>query len=243
MNASSSQRTRAAISIAATVTAVTSGAIVAGALVARAAAPTLHSRYFPWITGRALGIASYLSLTALVLLGVWMRHPWRFTARVLRGESRIRAHAVLGVATVVLVAGHLVALAADRYAGVGWWGALVPGMSHYRTLPVALGVVALLAVVLVGASAGLAGRRGTGHWLAVHRFSAATFAVVWLHGLFAGTDARALRPVYVATGVAVLAAVTTRYAARPASVEVARAGPGLDGPRAAAARPDADVRH
>ncbi|HUY30292.1 MAG TPA: hypothetical protein VMV02_04785 [Acidimicrobiales bacterium] len=213
-------RARSVLSLLVTAGAVSALAVGAGAVAARAFAPTLHSRYFPWITGRALGVASYFALTGLVLLGTWMRHPWRFAVPALHGETRLRTHAALGVATIVLVAGHLVSLAADRYAGVGWWGALVPGMSHYRTLPVALGVVAFLALVAIGATAGLAGARGTRHWLAVHRASVATFAAVWVHGLFAGTDARTLRVVYVVTGLAVVAVVATRHAARPAARRV-----------------------
>ncbi|MDA8290891.1 MAG: hypothetical protein M0Z33_04310 [Actinomycetota bacterium] len=232
-------RARAALSLAATALAASALAVGAGTLAARAVAPTIHSRYFTWITGRALGIAAYLSLTALVLLGTWMRHPWRFSRPLLHGETRLRAHAALGVATIALVAGHLASLAADRYAGVGWLGALVPGMSHYRTLPVALGVVALVALVVIGATAALAGSSGTRHWLAIHRMSLLAFASVWLHGMFAGTDARTLRPLYAVTGLAVVAVVSTRHAARHTLSATTPDGPAVTGP---ARHPDAGGR-
>lgn len=231
-------RAGAALSLGATSLAVAALSVGAGALAAHSVSPTIHSRYFPWITGRALGVASYLSLTALVLVGSWMRHPWRFMRPVLHGETRLRAHAALGVSTVVLVAGHLCSLAADRYAGVGWWGALVPGMSHYRTLPVALGVVAFFAIVAIGATAGLAGARAARHWLALHRLAAATFGAVWLHGVLAGTDARTMRPLYALTGLAVVAVVATRHGARSAAPQPTGAGgpaPAGSGPERAAA--------
>lgn len=60
---------RSVASISATTILVVAGAVVAGATTARLVAPSLHSRYLPWITGRALGMAAYLTLTALVLLG------------------------------------------------------------------------------------------------------------------------------------------------------------------------------
>lgn len=146
-----------------------------------------------------------------------MRHPWRFRLSFLHGETRLRAHAALAVATLLLVVGHGAALATDHYAGVGWWGALVPGMSHYRTVPVALGVVAFFALLLVAASAALAGRSGTRHWLAIHRTGATIFVAVWLHGVLAGTDTRALRLFYVVTGLACIGLVVTRVAAHQSS--------------------------
>src|SRR5665647_2884238 len=67
--------------------------LAAGFGFARLFAPTLHSRYFPWITGRALGIAGFVSLSALVALGMWMRHPWRVRRPIMHSETRLRLHA------------------------------------------------------------------------------------------------------------------------------------------------------
>jgi predicted ferric reductase len=200
---------------------VIGASVVAGSLCARLVAPSVENRYFPWITGRSLGVAAYLALVALVMIGTWMRHPWRLRMPILHAESRLRAHAALAIATVMLVVGHIVALASDKYAGVGWLGAIVPGLSHYRRLAVAVGVVAFLLIVLLTVSAGLAGRRGTSHWLALHRGAAITFAAVWFHGVMAGTDAWRLRLVYFVTGAIVVVLVATRasVSARDLSLE------------------------
>jgi DMSO/TMAO reductase YedYZ heme-binding membrane subunit len=182
----------------------------AGFAFAWAFASSIHNKNFPWITGRALGIAGYLALFALVALGVWMRHPWRFRVGIVHPEARLRAHATLGIATVALIAGHLVFLASDHYAGVGWVGALVPGLSRYRPVAVGLGVGAFELLLVIAATARFAGRRGTKHWLAIHRLASVTFALTWFHGVLAGTDTAALRLVYVATGVSVAFLVGTR---------------------------------
>jgi DMSO/TMAO reductase YedYZ heme-binding membrane subunit len=187
--------------------------LAAGFGFARLFAPTLHSRYFPWLTGRALGIAGYIALSALVILGVWMRHPWRLRRPLVHSETRLRVHAALATSTLALVAGHLVALASDKYAGVGWIGAFVPGQSQYRTLAVALGVIAMFFMVLLFATARSAGRFGARHWLTYHRFAVMTFALVWFHGVMAGTDTAALRVLYVLTGAAVALLTMTRYVA------------------------------
>lgn len=187
--------------------------LAAGFGFARLFAPTLHSRYFPWITGRALGIAGFVSLSALVALGIWMRHPWRFRQPLIHAETRLRLHSTLAIATVALIAGHLVSLASDRYAGVGWVGAFVPGLSRYRTLAVALGVIALFFMVLLILTAWAAGRRGARHWSAIHRFALLTYVLVWFHGVLAGTDTSALRGLYVATAVGIGVLALTRYGA------------------------------
>jgi DMSO/TMAO reductase YedYZ heme-binding membrane subunit len=180
---------------------------------ARLFAPTLHSRYFPWITGRALGIAGFVSLSTLVALGIWMRHPWRLRRPFVHSETRLRLHAALATATVALVVGHLVSLASDRYAGVGWLGAFVPGLSRYRTFAVALGSASLLFMVLLFVSARAAGRRGARHWSAIHRFAIITYIFVWFHGVLAGADTNALRGLYVTTAAGIGVLALTRYGA------------------------------
>ena len=198
--------------------------LVAGFVFARLFAPTLQSRYFPWLTGRALGIAAYIALTALVLLGVWMRHPWRLRRPVVHAETRLRVHATLATATITLVAGHLVALASDKYAGVGWIGAVVPFAATYRPTAVALGVMGMLSMVLLFATARSAGRRGARHWHNYHRLAIINFALVWFHGVTAGTDTSALRALYVISGGTVVFLAMTRYALirrpRQASTEI-----------------------
>lgn len=207
------------MSAPARVTAISSvaviGAAATGAVVTRLALPVVHGRYFPWIAGRALGLAAYAALTALVLTGLWLRHPWRLRMRLMHPETVLRVHAALAAATLVLVAGHLVSLALDTYAGVGLRGALLPGASGYRAVPVALGVISLWCLVLVAVTARLAPRILGGRWLTVHRLSLAIFAMSFVHGALAGSDTPALRLAYAASGVLVGAAWLTRRLAAP----------------------------
>jgi hypothetical protein len=203
---------------------VTAG--LGGYVAATLASPVVHSRYFPWIVGRALGLAAYLCLAVLVLLGIWLRHPWRFRWAVLHAETALRYHAALAAATIVLVIGHLVSLASDSYAGVGWVGAILPGRSAYRTVPVAVGVAAFWACLLVAGTARLGARLVGRRWLPVHRLALPIFAAVFVHGVLSGTDTPRLRAFYVVTGMAVATVWLTRVlAARPSSsLAAARAG-------------------
>ena len=168
-------------------------------------------RMLPWILGRGLGIAAYLSLTALTALGLWLRHPmaqrWRWPA----AATRVRLHAVLAATTVVLVLGHVVALVLDSFAGVGMLGAVVPGASGFRPFAVALGTVSLYLALLVGGSAALAGHLTGRLWRPIHMAATFVCGLAWAHGLLAGSDTLRLRWMYAVTGgLVALLAVTRR---------------------------------
>jgi predicted ferric reductase len=167
----------------------------------------------PWIVGRGLGIAGYLSLSGLTLFGLWLRHPWRTRVAKPSPETVLRVHAVLAPLTLVLIVGHIVALALDPFAGVGWAGAFVPGASAYRTVAVAIGTLSLYFGGLVGITAALAGRWRHLPWLPIHRFASLTFVAVWLHGVLAGSDTAVMMPIYAATGLLTLIAWITRRTA------------------------------
>ena len=79
----------------------------------------------------------------------------------------------------------------------------------------------------------------SGWWLRIHRLAAVTFLMSWAHAVLAGTDGGALLPLYLVTGVPILAGVAHRWwtaKARP----VRRAVPAA-APAAAAARVPATV--
>ena len=165
----------------------------------------------PWILGRGLGVASYLALTGTVVLGLWLRHPWRARFRRPSAAGILWAHVSLAAATVTLVAGHVTALALDRYAGVGWSGTFLPWSAHYRPTPVALGTLALYGLVLVVATATLAGSIGRAVWFPVHSAAVLVFCVSLAHGVTAGSDGSALRWVYAASGLVVVVLQATRW--------------------------------
>jgi len=237
------ERLRDTVFVAALAIAVIAASTAVGSLAAYFVGPSIHSRYFLWVSGRALGLAGYVALVVLVFAGVWQRHPWRLRYPVGHGEARLRIHASLAVATVALVMGHLVSLAADAYAGVGWRGAVLPGASNFRTVPVALGVIAWYSLIVFGASAGLAGHKGTKHWLAVHRFASVTFALVWLHATLSGTDSIRLRAFYVATGLVVVLVTASRYFVSKPSIDVRRFSGGAPRDVATPSRDGDDARN
>jgi len=180
-------------------------------LLGRAATSVAGNHNAPWIVGRASGITAYLLLLAVTALGLALSHPWRARYRRPSTVARIRAHAVLATFTLAFTVLHIVVLANDSYAGVGWRGALLPMGASYRPVPVTLGVIGLYSGLLSGVTAALAGRLTARLWWPLHKVSALALVLVWLHGVFSGSDSATLTTMYVLTGAAVVALAVSRY--------------------------------
>jgi len=175
----------------------------------------------PWILARASGFTAYLLMWSLVLMGLVLSHPGGVRIRRVSRLTRLRVHVALAVFTLVFVALHVVVLAADPWAGVGWRGAVVPMASGYRPVPVTLGPIALWSGLLTGATASLAGRWVGRIWWPIHKVAAVAFGLVWTHGLLAGSDTAALTWFYLGTGLLVLAVGVSRYVADTADDQLA----------------------
>ena len=163
-----------------------------------------------WLAGRATGITAYLLLTAQVVFGLVLSHPvnqstWKLSKRLFPW------HENLYVFVLAFLGAHIASLVLDPYAGVGLGGAFIPGLSSYRTSPVALGTLALYALLVTGLTARYTKLLPAGFWLKLHRLAIVALVLTWMHGMLAGSDAAALQPMYVATGTLVLLAAAYRY--------------------------------
>ena len=141
----------------------------------------------PWIAARALGVMAYLLLALEVATGLVLSHP-RNTAAWRKTKQVFPWHELLTVFTFGFLAIHGVLLAVDRYANVGWLGALVPGLSAFRTPAIALGTVAAYTMLFTAITAKWTRLLPSGWWLKVHRVAALTFLMTWLHAVLSGTD-------------------------------------------------------
>jgi hypothetical protein len=195
-----------------------------GVTIALAYRAVAGNRMAPWIIGRAAGISAYLLLFGLVLSGLLLSHPWR--SRITRPSpvKRIRLHIALANVTFAVTALHIVVLATDRYAGVGWWGAVFPMRASYRPAAVTLGLIGVWLGLLAGVTATLAGRLPARAWWPIHKVAAAALILVWLHGVLGGGDTDALRWMYLGTGAVVVAVALSRYGARSAVDQLAELG-------------------
>ena len=163
-----------------------------------------------WLAARATGITTYLILTFVVASGLILSHPvnrstWKLSKRIFPW------HENLLVFTVAFLVAHIVSIILDPYAGVGIAGSFIPGLSSYRSMPVALGSLALYGLLLTGLTARYTKWLPPGVWLKLHRLSIVVWGVSWAHGILAGADTEGLAVMYVVTGLVILAAASYRY--------------------------------
>jgi len=163
-----------------------------------------------WLAARATGLVSYLLLTAQIVFGLVLSHPtnqstWKLSKRLFPW------HENLWIFVLAFLGAHVVSLLLDPYAGVGIAGTFIPGLSGFRSSPVALGTLAMYALIVTGLTARYTRLLPPGFWLKLHRLSLVVFILAWLHGILAGTDTEALRPFYLVTGLTVLGAAAYRY--------------------------------
>ncbi len=162
-----------------------------------------------WIAARATGITVLVLLTVMVVLGLALSHPdqaqWKQAKRIYPW------HETLWVFVIAFLAVHVAAIVLDPYANVSVIGALLPGLSKYRTVPVALGSIGLYATLITGATARWTRLLPSGLWLKLHRFAAVALALGWIHGVLSGTDTGALALVYWGIAVVSVGAAAYRY--------------------------------
>lgn len=163
-----------------------------------------------WLVARASGFTAYLILSFVVAVGLILSHPvnkstWKLSKQLFPW------HENLFIFTVAFVLAHVVSLVLDPYAGVGLLGALVPGLSSFRSVPVALGTLGLYSLLITALTARYTKALPAGMWLKLHRFSIVVWGISWAHGILAGTDSGSVGWLYVLTGLAMVGAAGYRY--------------------------------
>ncbi len=169
-----------------------------------------------WLASRAAGVVALVLLALQIVIGLLLSHPtnkveWKLSRAVFPW------HDSLWLFVLAFVVAHVVSIVLDPYAGVGLAGAFVPGLSAYRSAPVALGSLALYAMLVVGLTARFTRILPRGAWLVIHRAGVGVFLLGWMHGLLAGTDSVPLAALYLALGASVALATGWRWWGRSRS--------------------------
>lgn len=163
-----------------------------------------------WLASRAAGLVTLGLLAFQIVVGLVLSHPvnkttWRLSKRLFPWHDNV------WMFVLAFLAAHIISIVVDPYAGVGLAGALVPGLSSFRSAPVGLGTLALYGLLVTGLTARYTKLLPPGLWLVVHRLAIVIFIFGWLHGLLAGTDSVALVSWYAVLASVVLIAAAYRY--------------------------------
>ena len=163
-----------------------------------------------WLAARATGIVAFLLLTMQIVLGLILSHPtnrstWNLSKRIFPWHDH------LWVFVLAFLVAHIVSLVVDPKAGVSLAGAFIPGLSEYRSAPVAIGTLALYAFLVTAITARWTKLLPPGLWLKIHRLALVVWVMAWMHGVLAGTDSGPLMVLYVAAGLLVVGSGAYRY--------------------------------
>jgi methionine sulfoxide reductase heme-binding subunit len=180
-----------------------------------------------WYASRGAGAVALVLLTVSVALGIAEARMWR-PART-PGFAIAAIHRTASLLAVVLIAIHVVTVSLDPFPPIGIVNGIVPFVTGYRTLWLALGTIAFDLLLAVAITSLLRTRLGYRAWRGVHWAAYASWPIALLHGLGAGSDAKTtwMLAIDAACVAAVLAAVAARLAAPgvpPAARTLATAG-------------------
>ncbi|GAC1687398.1 MAG: hypothetical protein NVS9B9_09480 [Ktedonobacteraceae bacterium] len=140
-----------------------------------------------WDVARAGGFTAYVLLTLAVAVGLMLsaqlQSPSRWP-RLINSEL----HNFLSLLSTIFLGVHILAVWVDPFTHFGWRDILIPFASSYRTLWMALGIVAVYLGIAIGISTLLRPYIGYGWWRRLHIMTLGIFAIATLHGIGAGSD-------------------------------------------------------
>lgn len=163
---------------------------------------------FWWYVSRASGMVAAVLLALTLIWGLLLTTGAIERRGLPAWLTDLHRH--LGGLSVAFIAIHLVALVADNYQYFSWAELFVPFASAWRTGPVAWGIGAFWALVIVEGSSLAKRRIGRTTWCRLHYLSYPVALITALHAAQAGTDAS--NPVFrvVSIGlIMILASLTT----------------------------------
>ncbi len=139
-----------------------------------------------WYVARSSGLIAWVLITASIMWGLAL------SSRLVRRHGipawLLALHKYLGTLSIVFVAVHILALAADKYVSFGWAELFVPMVSKWRPGPTAWGIVGLYLLIAIQATSWLMRHMPRAVWHAVHISSIALFVSATIHGFQAGAD-------------------------------------------------------
>lgn len=188
-----------------------------------------------WYLIRAFGFVSLLALTLSTALGALSTSGAHNRDAMDTRVVRQLAHRSIGVLGLVALGLHIVAAVVDSYVDVPVTAAFLPFGSGYRPVAIAVGVLALYALIATILSGALrvpiaSSAGGARSWRVVHASAYVGWVLSMAHGAFSGSDTHTVWGVatYLISGLVVAVAVVIRLGARARRVPDARGHLRLD---------------
>lgn len=139
-----------------------------------------------WLLARSSGLVAYMLLTLGVVAGLTLKT--RMLGRAVSPVMITAVHQLLSTVGIVAVAVHAAMIVIDTKVDVPLIATVIPGLSGYRPVATAVGVIAFELWIIIHASFALRQRIGIKRWRSLHRLTLVAWAMAAIHGLSAGSD-------------------------------------------------------
>lgn len=139
-----------------------------------------------WDVARAGGFTAFVLLTLSVTIGLALSLHLQSGSwpRIINSEL----HNFLTLLALVFTGVHILAVWIDPFTNFGWNEIFIPFASHYRSVWMALGIVAFYTGIAIGISTWLRPRIGYKLWRSLHTLTLLLFGLVVVHGIATGSD-------------------------------------------------------
>ncbi|HVC88481.1 MAG TPA: ferric reductase-like transmembrane domain-containing protein [Gaiellaceae bacterium] len=184
----------------------------------------LTSNPIDWYAARAAGVVAYLLLTVVVSLGLTMSSRRRLPQWPRFALEEV--HRFGGILVGTFVAIHVVTIAIDSYLRFSLTAMLVPFVSSYRPLWVALGIVAAELLLALAITNRLRDRMPYARWRTFHYANFAVWTAATVHGMASGTDRSSVWLMGVTAACAALVVSLTALRVRLPRLPALAAGSG-----------------
>jgi DMSO/TMAO reductase YedYZ heme-binding membrane subunit len=141
-----------------------------------------------WYASRAAGIVTLLLLTVVMAFGIMT--ATRVGGKPLPRFAVAELHRRLSLLAMAFLAIHVGTTVMDSYVNTGLLSVIIPGASHYKTVWVAFGTVALDLIVAIMITSLMRQRISHDAWRAIHWLSYLAWPVALIHTIFIGTDVK-----------------------------------------------------
>ena len=171
-----------------------------------------------WYTSRATGLVALVLITIVVVLGTFVSN--RVGGKTIGRFEFNELHRSLSLVAMTFLLLHIVTTVIDTYAPTGWLSAVVPFVSRYDRVGVAVGAVAIDLMIAVWASSLFKSRVQPQTWRYLHWLSWLAYIGAVAHTFLIGADTRsdAGLALTAACAAAVLVAAVWRTLTRPERV-------------------------
>jgi hypothetical protein len=178
-----------------------------------------------WYAARAAGIAAYVLLSFVVVLGLTMARNARLRRWPKYALEDVHRFAGLLVGTFLVI--HIVTIAIDAWLPFSFVSIVLPFVSRYRPVWVAFGIVAAELLLALAIANHYRDRLPYRFWRRTHYLNFAVWTFATIHGIASGTDRSApwFLALYALSTAAVGAATAWRFGRNRLSA--GRSAPGV----------------